>query len=135
MDAKIFSKEELELIKKTCVPAKADNEHIDLFVYVCQKYGLDPLTKEIVLDIRENTKTGEKKAVIITTRDGYLKAAMQNPTYNGVNSGVIRENDTFEIDPIAGILKHSFGVKRGKIVAAGIASNGCVSLQHRRAKL
>lgn len=118
-DTKItFTQEHLELIKKTCVPAKANDEHIDLFIYVCQKYGLDPLTKEIVLDIRENTKTGEKKAVIITTRDGYLKAAMQDPAYNGVNGGVIRENDTFEVDPIAGILKHSFGVKRGKIVAA-----------------
>jgi phage recombination protein Bet len=119
VDTKItFTQENLELIKKTCVPAKANDEHIDLFIYVCQKYGLDPLTKEIVLDIRENTKTGEKKAVIITTRDGYLKAAMQDPAYNGVNGGVIRENDTFEVDPIAGILKHSFGVKRGKIVAA-----------------
>ena len=119
MDTKItFTQEHLELIKKTCVPAKANNEHVDLFIYVCQKYGLDPLTKEIVLDIRENTKTGEKKAVIITTRDGYLKAAMQDPAYNGVNGGVIRENDAFEVDPIAGILKHSFGVKRGKIVAA-----------------
>lgn len=119
MDTKItFTQEHLELIKKTCVPAKANNEHVDLFIYVCQKYGLDPLTKEIVLDIRENTKTGEKKAVIITTRDGYLKAAIQDPAYNGVNGGVIRENDAFEVDPITGILKHSFGVKRGKIVAA-----------------
>ncbi len=117
MDTK-FTQEHIDLIKKTCVPAKADDEHIDLFIYVCQKYGLDPLTKEIVLDIRENAKTREKKAVIITTRDGYLKAAMQDPAYNGVNGGVIRENDTFEVDPIAGILKHSFGVKRGKIVAA-----------------
>ena len=117
MDTK-FTQEHIDLIKKTCVPAKADDKHIDLFIYVCQKYGLDPLTKEIVLDIRENTKTGEKKAVIITTRDGYLKAAMQDPSYNGVNGGTIRENDAFEVDPIAGTLKHSFGEKRGKIVAA-----------------
>ena len=112
-----FTAEELDLIKKTCIPAKASQEHVDLFVYTCQKYGLNPLTKEIVLDIRENKKTGEKKAIIITTRDGYLKASMQDPSYNGVNGGVIREGDIFEVDPIAGTLKHSFGAKRGGIIA------------------
>lgn len=118
MDPKItFTPEELDLIKKTCIPAKANQEHVDLFVYTCQKYGLNPLTKEIVLDIRENKNTHEKKAVIITTRDGYLKASMQDPSYNGVNGGVVKEGDTFELDPIAGILKHSFGTKRGEITA------------------
>ncbi len=119
MESKIvFTSEQLDLIKKTCVPKAADQEHFDLFIYTCQKYGLDPLTKEIVLDIRTNKDNGEKKAVIITTRDGYLKAAMQTPDYNGVNGGVIREGDTYEVDPINGILKHVFGSKRNKIVAA-----------------
>lgn len=113
-----FTKEQLALIKKTCVPKAANQEHIDQFIYVAEKYGLDPLTKEIVLDIRANTKTGEKKAVIITTRDGYLKAAMGCADYNGVNSGVIREGDIVEIDPMTGLFKHSFAPKRGKIIAA-----------------
>jgi phage recombination protein Bet len=111
-----FTKEQIELIEKTCIPKEAEPEHKDLLLYYAQKYGLDPLTKEIVLDIR-TTKHGDKKPVIITTRDGYLKVAMQDPSYNGVNGGVVKEGDTFEIDPIKGVLRHCFGEKRGKIVA------------------
>jgi hypothetical protein len=89
-----FSKEQLALIKKTCVPKNANQEHIDQFLYVASKYDLDPLTKEVVLDVRVNRKTGERRAVIITTRDGYLKIAMASPDYNGVNGGVIREGNS-----------------------------------------
>lgn len=113
-----FTKEQLALIKKTCIPRAANQEHIDQFLYVAEKYGLDPLTKEIVLDIRVNSKTGEKSPVIITTRDGYLKAAMGCANYNGINSGVIREGDLVEYDPIAGHFRHCFGEKRGKILSA-----------------
>jgi phage recombination protein Bet len=113
-----FSKEQLALIKKTCIPRAANQEHIDQFLYVAEKYGLDPLTKEIVLDIRVNSKTGEKRPVIITTRDGYLKAAMGCANYNDINSGVIREGDLVEYDPIAGHFRHCFGEKRGKILSA-----------------
>lgn len=113
-----FTKEQLALIKKTCVPKNANQEHIDLLVYTAEKYGLDPLVKEIVLDVRTNTKTGEKRAVIITTRDGYLKAAMASPDYNGLNSGVVREGDLVESDPMVGHFRHHFGEKRGKILGA-----------------
>lgn len=111
-----FTQEQIDLIKKTCVPANADPEHIKLFLYYAAKYGLDPLTKEIVLEIR-TSKHGDKKAVIITTRDGYLKVSMKDPSYNGVNSGVVKEGDVFENDPVNGVLKHTFGEKRGKIIA------------------
>lgn len=111
-----FTQEKIDLIKKTCVPANAEEEHIKLLLYHADKYGLDPLTKEIVLDVRES-KQGGKKALIITTRDGYLKAAMKDASYNGVNGGVVKEGDLFEVNPIEGTLKHSFGEKRGKIIA------------------
>ena len=111
-----FTQEQIELIKKTCIPANAEAEHIKLLLYHADKYGLDPLTKEIVLDVRES-KQGGKKALIITTRDGYLKAAMKDASYNGVNGGVVKEGDLFEVNPIEGTLKHSFGEKRGKIIA------------------
>ena len=55
--------------------------------------------------------------MIITTRDGYLKVSMKDPSYNGVNSGVVKEGDVFENDPVNGVLKHTFGEKRGKIIA------------------
>ena len=54
-----FTQEQIDLIKKTCVPANADPEHIKLFLYYAAKYGLDPLTKEIVLEIR-TSKHGDK---------------------------------------------------------------------------
>lgn len=113
-----FSEEQVELIKKTCVPPQAEEAHIELLLYYANKYGLDPLTKEIVLDCRWDSKQNKQKPVIITTRDGYLKAAMKDPRYNGVNGGVVKEGDELEIDPIKGVLKHRFGQNRGKIVGA-----------------
>ena len=113
-----FSEEQVELIKKTCVPPQAEEAHIELLLYYASKYGLDPLTKEIVLDCRWDSKQNKQKPVIITTRDGYLKAAMKDPRYNGVNGGVVKEGDELEIDPIKGVLKHRFGQNRGKIVGA-----------------
>ncbi len=112
----MFTPEQISLIKKTCVPNDASDEHIEWFLYVAEKYGLDPLTKEIVLEIR-TLKNGGKRPVIITTRDGYLKAAMRQSEYNGVNGGVVRAGDLFEIDPVSGVLKHRFGEKRGEIIA------------------
>lgn len=111
----MFTPATIELIKKTVIPKGATEAHIKLFLYHAEKYGLDPLTKEIVLEIR-SSKTG-LKPLIITTRDGYLKAAMKDPSYNGVNGGVVKEGDIFEINPTEGTLKHTFGAKRGKITA------------------
>ena len=63
-----FSEDQVELIKKTCVPPQAEEAHIELLLYYASKYGLDPLTKEIVLDCRWDSKQNKQKPVIITTR-------------------------------------------------------------------
>lgn len=49
----------------------------------------------------------------IISRDGYLKAAMRDPDYAGLQSMVVREGDHFEIHPSEGRVVHRFGAKRG----------------------
>lgn len=109
-----LTREQIELIKRT-VAKEATDDELKLFLYTAQKYNLDPFLKEIVFVKRKTEKYGEI-VNFITTRDGYLKIAMQDPDFLGLQSGVVREGDFFEVIPTEGKVVHKFGEKRGKII-------------------
>lgn len=75
-----------ELILRT-VAVGATKEELDHFLYLAEQYDLDPLKKEIYF-----LKHGGKPT-IITSRDGYLKCANNNPTFDGIESDVVYEGD------------------------------------------
>jgi hypothetical protein len=53
----------------------------------------------------------------MTSRDGYLKIANNNPDFEGIVSDVVYESDTFRKTPDG--VEHQYGVKnRGKLVGA-----------------
>lgn len=81
-----LSKEEIDLIKAT-VAQGATKSELDTLVHLCQEYQLDPIKKEIYF-----LKYGNK-TTIITSRDGYLKIANQNPNFNGIISDVVYQGD------------------------------------------
>ncbi|MDW7998451.1 MAG: RecT family recombinase, partial [Thermodesulfovibrio sp.] len=111
-----LSREQIELIKRTIAKDATDDE-LKLFLYTAQKYNLDPFLKEIIFVKRRTERYGEI-VNFITTRDGYLKIAMQDPNFQGLQSGVVREGDTFEVIPTEAKVLHKFGEKRGKIICA-----------------
>jgi len=111
-----FTEPEMALLKSTIVPANATEDEIKLFVLLCKKYNLDPFTKEIVM-VKYQTRDGFRTS-FITTRDGYLKIAMQDENFDGIMSAVVREGDEFEIDASKLEVKHRFGTKRGAILGA-----------------
>jgi phage recombination protein Bet len=111
-----FSDTELSLLKSTIVPSDATDDEIKLFIMICKKYNLDPFSKEIVMT-KYQTKDGYRTN-FITTRDGYLKIAMQDPGFDGIISFVVKEGDEFEIDAGSLQVKHKFGSKRGEIIGA-----------------
>lgn len=111
-----FSDWEISLLKSTIVPPTATEDEIKLFIMICKKYNLDPFSKEIVMT-KYQTKDGYKTN-FITTRDGYLKIAMQDPGFDGIISFVVKEGDEFEIDAGSLQVKHKFGSKRGEIIGA-----------------
>lgn len=99
-------------ILKPLVPQDSTEEELLLFLKICEKYKLDPFTREIVMTKEDG------KINFITTRDGYLKIAMQDGGYDGIVSSVVREGDEFEIDASRCEVKHKFGSKRGSIIGA-----------------
>ncbi|MEM2120610.1 MAG: phage recombination protein Bet [Archaeoglobaceae archaeon] len=111
-----FTEPEMALLKSTIVPASATEDEIKLFVLLCKKYNLDPFTKEIVM-VKYQARDGFRTS-FITTRDGYLKIAMQDENFDGIMSAVVREGDEFEIDAAKLEVRHKFGIKRGPIIGA-----------------
>jgi phage recombination protein Bet len=116
-----WTAEEVDLIRRTIAPDATEHE-LALYLRLCRTYGLDPFRRELVLEKRRRRRadgTGyDVVPVWITTRDGYLKAAMRDPGYGGICSGVVCEGDTFEIDAEHFRVVHRFGVRRGKILGA-----------------
>lgn len=103
-------------IMSLCMPSGANDSELALYLYRCKEQGFDPLSGELVLQ-RWVSKDGSVKLSFITTRDALLKKAELNPNYGGINSGVVKEGDNFQVDTEKGVVKQTFGSKRGKIVA------------------
>lgn len=105
-----YTREQIQTIKNTVAKGATDSE-LQMFLHVAQTYGLDPFLKEIFYS--------EKLHTIITSRDGYLKAAQRDPNFIGLQSMAVCENDDFEIDITDNIVKHSFGKgDRGRVIGA-----------------
>ena len=80
-----------------------------MFLHISQAYGLDPFLKEIFYSSQLKT--------IMTSRDGYLKVAQRDPTFDGIQSMAVCENDEFEIDAVTPTVIHKFGKgERGKVI-------------------
>lgn len=107
-----FTREKADLIKRTVAKDATDDE-LQLFLTAAGKYNLDPLLKEIWF-----IKYDKSNPAVMTSRDGYLKIAMQDPDYDGLQAFVVREGDEFSIDTQSDSVTHKFGAKRGKILGA-----------------
>lgn len=130
----------IELIKKTVAKGATDDE-LAMFLHLANKYNLDPLAKEIWFIKRvKKVKIGNTwdyprlangeidysnaETVIMTSRDGYLKAAQADPNFEGLQAFAVREGDEFEIDAENFKVRHVFGTKtkRGRILGAWAAA-------------
>lgn len=80
-----------ELIKRISGNGASEQE-IDLLMYISDKYKLDPLLKEIWC-IKRSPK---ENAIIMTSRDGYLKIAHTSDMLDGLQSGTM-ENEKGEL--------------------------------------
>ena len=105
-----FSNDEIETIKKTVAVGASDAE-LKMFLSIASTYCLNPFLKEIWC-----IKMGGR-AVITTSRDGYLAIANRDKHFRGMVSDVVYSNDNF-IKTKDGV-EHSYKVgNRGQIVGA-----------------
>lgn len=113
MPVKGYSDNQINTIRNT-VAKGANDDQLAMFLHLCNTYGLDPFLKEIFYSSELET--------IMTSRDGYLKIAQRDSNFKGMKSGVVHENDVFEMDIVNNTVKHTFGAKdRGAIVGAWAA--------------
>ena len=130
-----FSPDKIKVIKSQIAKGATDDE-LSMFTHLCEKYSLDPFLKEIwfikkvkkqkdsrgnwdyVKDSEGGIDYSKADTMIYTSRDGYLKVAQKDTSFNGIMSFAVRENDVFEIDADAYKVTHKFGAKRGNIIGA-----------------
>ena len=77
-----------DIVRRLCAP-DATQEELQMFIYMCKKYGLNPLQKEIYF------MRARGKAITIISRQGYLTIANRSPEFDGMESDVIFEGDSY----------------------------------------
>jgi len=77
-----FTAEQIKLIKDTICIGATDDE-LKIFLYVAQKTGLDPFTKQIYSVGRWNNKEGRNVRTIQTGIDGFRVVAQRSGEYEG----------------------------------------------------
>jgi phage recombination protein Bet len=84
----VIDKETEALIKKVTAPFATDDEFKTL-MHLSRQYDLDPLKKEIYF-IKYDTNS---KGIILTSRDGYLKIANADKSFDGMEGDVVYLGD------------------------------------------
>jgi phage recombination protein Bet len=91
-----FAEEQVNLIRAT-VARDASNAELAMFLELCARYRLDPFAGQIYC-AKMRSENGEGGRVqIIVGRDGFLKIAEDHEDFEGFDSDVVRENDTFKV--------------------------------------
>lgn len=108
-----YTPEEIAVIQKTVAKGTTKVEFA-FFLNVAKTNNLNAFNKEIWC-----YKDNKDNLLIFTGRDGFLAKAQQNPLFNGIRSGVIRENDEWSVDIPNGSIKHIISkplLERGTII-------------------
>ena len=106
----------IDVIKNTVAKDSTDEE-LYMFMQIASMYGLNPFMKEIWF-----VKNKDGSFMIMTSRDGYLTIAKQNPKFSKCQSMAVYENDDFEVEMTMGEvtnITHKFKqTERGKLIGA-----------------
>ena len=116
-----YSDEDLEVIRKT-VARGASREELAMFLYLANRYRLDPFLGEILLirvKVKQPDGTYAEGLRLYVPRDGWLKVAIRHPEYEGLDSAPVYEKDEFQADFAAAQVIHRVtSPVRGKVVGA-----------------
>lgn len=86
----VYDEDMVKAIKNT-VAADATDSELFMFLSVANRYDLDPFLNEIYF------VKFKEKSQIMSSRDGYRKIAMREPTYKVHYSDAVYENDVFKV--------------------------------------
>ncbi len=106
-----LSDEQKQVLKDTVAQGTTDTQ-LTYFLNVALSQDLDPFKKEVWCILYNG------KLTIQTGRDGLLKIAKRDPTFDRIQSAEVREGDDFRMDAITGQIEHRLTTKRGAILGA-----------------
>ena len=109
-----MTSEQVAIIKNT-VAKGTTNTELAFFLNVCKTTDLNPFIKEIWC-----YKDSKGNLITFASRDGFLKKAQRNKSFNGIRSSDVCMNDQFTLDIPNGKVDHEINFKepRGKILGA-----------------
>jgi len=121
-----WSKERIELIKRTVCPKGITDDELALFIEQCKRSGLDPLLKQaFCVPRRQNIGTRDnpnwiEKREFQPAEAGMLARAEQFPDYRGCTASAVRAKDECSIDAGSGSVRHVYspGSARGAVLGA-----------------
>lgn len=109
------TREQVELVKKTCCPQDTTDDELKLFLHVARTSGLDPLRRQIYCTKRNG------KLTIIAGIDGLRARAAREADYEGILHGVVCAKDVVEFEASTGtVTKHTYNpfADRGPTIGA-----------------
>ena len=110
----------VEAVKNTVAKGATDSE-LFMFFNVANKYDLDPFLGEIYF-AKFKDKDGIERSQLLSSRNGFRKIAMREPTYKVHYSDYVCANDEFQIEKKFGKIvdmSHKYTHKdRGALVGA-----------------
>lgn len=110
-----WSRDQVDLIKRTVCPKDATDDELKLFLHIASRSGLDPLQKHIYCMKLKG------RLVIVAAIDGLQARAARAPDFEGILHGVVCAKDDFRFDAAAGkVLVHTYNAfaDRGPILGA-----------------
>lgn len=92
LDEMEWPDERIGAVYRTCAPKDTTRAQFAIFLATCQKYNLNPLTREIWL-----ANMGGK-IMVVTGRDAFIKVMNREPDFDGIISGVVFSKDEFAVE-------------------------------------
>lgn len=108
------SEEQWLLIQRTFAVGATPDEFA-LFRSVAEREGLDPFTRQIYFIKRKDGTFS-----FVTGVHGLTSRLYKIPAFRGYQSAAVcqGEENSFKVDPAAGTVQHTFGLRRGPVMAA-----------------
>jgi len=120
-----WSRERVELIKRTICPKGIGDDEFALFIEQCKRSGLDPLLKEaFCVARRANTGTRERpnwttKYEFQPSEAGMLARAERFPDFKGIQASAVYAEDEIVVDQGQGQVTHRCNPAKRKGSLAG----------------